>query len=513
MRRAARRQGSADDGGYDMIQESLELRGICKSFGGIHALQDINFKMTAGRIYGLAGENGAGKSTTMKIINGAYQPDEGEILLDGIPAHFASPLDAQRAGIGMVYQELNMLPDLNVAENIFISHLSDNRGGYINWDRLHKRAHDLLRLLEIDVDTHTKLGNLRVAYQQLIAIVRALSYDCKVIILDEPTSALTDKDGKQVIKTVRKLKELGYIVIYISHKLQEVLDVTDEIIVFRNGVKIGDYETSTLTEPALAELIAGRKLETKFPKKKFSRGEELLRFEHVSVEGRVNDVSFSLHKGEILGIAGLLGAGKTEVAKALFGVFGRGHPKFSGDIYLHGKKLKCRSPGEAIRSKIGLVPEDRAQEGLITSMSIYDNILMVSLGKISRFGWMNVKKGRKTADEMVRKLEIKCGRIEQPVNDLSRGNQQKAVLAKWMALCAELIVFDEPTRGIDVGAKVAFYELMNDLVESGVGVIIMSSELEEVKSMSDSLVVLREGQISATFDSDQVQLPDIQEYL
>ena len=215
----------------------------------------------------------------------------------------------------------------------------------------------------------------------------------------------------------------------------------------------------------------------------------------------------------MVGIAGLLGAGKTEVAKALFGVFGRGHPKFSGDIYLHGKKLKCRSPGEAIRSKIGLVPEDRAQEGLITSMSIYDNILMVSLGKISRFGWMNMKKGRRTADEMVRKLEIKCGRIEQPVNDLSGGNQQKVVLAKWMAMGAEIIVFDEPTRGIDVGAKVAFYELMNDLVESGVGVIIMSSELEEVKSMSDSLVVLREGQISATFDSDQVQLSDIQEYL
>lgn len=496
-----------------MIQESLELRGISKSFGGIRALNDINFKMTAGRVYGLAGENGAGKSTTMKIINGAYQPDEGQILLDGVPTHFSSPLDAQRAGIGMVYQELNMLPDLNVAENIFISHLSNSRAGYINWEHLHKQARELLETLEINVDTHTKLGDLRVAYQQLIAIVRALSRNCKVIILDEPTSALTDKDGVQVIKTVRKLKELGYIVIYISHKLQEVLDVTDEIIVFRNGVKIGNYESSTLDEPTLAELIAGRKLEAKFPKKKFSRGEELLRFEHVSVEGRVNDISFTLHKGEILGIAGLLGAGKTEVAKALFGVFGHGHPKCSGDIYLKGKKLNSRSPGEAIRSKVGLVPEDRGQEGLITSMSIYDNMLMVSLGKISRFGWMNAKQGRKIADEMVQKLEIKCSHIDQPVNDLSGGNQQKVVLAKWIAMGAEIIIFDEPTRGIDVGAKVAFYELMNTLVESDVGVIIMSSELEEVKSMSDRLVVLREGQISGTFNSDQVQLADIQEYL
>ena len=496
-----------------MIQESLELRGICKSFGGVQALLDIDFQLHSGMVYGLAGENGAGKSTTMKIINGAYQPDRGEILLDGTPARFSAPLDAQRAGIGMVYQELNMLPDLSVAENVFISHLSERRSGYVDWKTLHQKTRELLESLEIDIDTHTQLGSLKVAHQQLIAIVRALSRNCKVIILDEPTSALTDKDGVQVLKTVRKLKELGYIVIYISHKLQEVLSVTDEIIVFRNGEKIGNYASGDLDEPALAELIAGRKLESKFPKKKFPLGEELLRFEHVSVEGRVRDISFTLHKGEILGFAGLLGAGKTEVAKALFGVFGHGHPRVTGEIYLEGRRLSSRSPGEAIRSKIGLVPEDRGQEGLITGMTIFDNMLMVSLPKISRLGWLNFRKGRQIAENMVKMLEIKCNGTGQPVSSLSGGNQQKVVLAKWIAMGAKIIVFDEPTRGIDVGAKVAFYEMMNDLVSQGVGVIIMSSELEEVKSMSDSLLVLREGVISGSFASDSVQLEDIQSYL
>ena len=496
-----------------MIQESLELRGICKSFGGVQALRDIDFQLHSGMVYGLAGENGAGKSTTMKIINGAYQPDRGEILLDGTPARFSAPLDAQRAGIGMVYQELNMLPDLSVAENVFISHLSERRSGYVDWKTLHQKTRELLESLEIDIDTHTQLGSLKVAHQQLIAIVRALSRNCKVIILDEPTSALTDKDGVQVLKTVRKLKELGYIVIYISHKLQEVLSVTDEIIVFRNGEKIGNYASGDLDEPALAELIAGRKLESKFPKKKFPLGEELLRFEHVSVEGRVRDISFTLHKGEILGFAGLLGAGKTEVAKALFGVFGHGHPRVTGEIYLEGRRLSSRSPGEAIRSKIGLVPEDRGQEGLITGMTIFDNMLMVSLPKISRLGWLNFRKGRQIAENMVKMLEIKCNGTGQPVSSLSGGNQQKVVLAKWIAMGAKIIVFDEPTRGIDVGAKVAFYEMMNDLVSQGVGVIIMSSELEEVKSMSDSLLVLREGVISGSFASDSVQLEDIQSYL
>lgn len=476
-----------------MIQESLELRGICKSFGGVQALRDIDFQLHSGMVYGLAGENGAGKSTTMKIINGAYQPDRGEILLDGTPVRFSAPLDAQRAGIGMVYQELNMLPDLSVAENVFISHLSERRSGYVDWKTLHQKTRELLESLEIDIDTHTQLGSLKVAHQQLIAIVRALSRNCKVIILDEPTSALTDKDGVQVLKTVRKLKELGYIVIYISHKLQEVLSVTDEIIVFRNGEKIGNYASGDLDEPALAELIAGRKLESKFPKKKFPVGDELLRFEHVSVEGRVRDISFTLHKGEILGFAGLLGAGKTEVAKALFGVFGHGHPRVTGEIYLEGRRLSSRSPGEAIRSKIGLVPEDRGQEGLITGMTIFDNMLMVSLPKISRLGWLNFRKGRQIAENMVKMLEIKCNGTGQPVSSLSGGNQQKVVLAKWLSAHPKVLILDNPTQGVDVGAKEEIYDIILRLAREGVAVVVLSSEAQEIIRVCDRALVLYHG--------------------
>jgi len=496
-----------------MIRESIELQGICKSFGGIKALDDINFKLNSGMIYGLAGENGAGKSTTMKIINGAYVSDKGTILIDGKPTRISSPKDAQREGVGMVYQELNMLPDLNVAENIFISHLSEKKGGYINWGRIHKKARELLNMMEIDIDTHTRLGNLKVAHQQVIAIVRALSRNCKVVILDEPTSALTDKDGENVIRAVRRLKELGYIVIYISHKLQEILEVTDEVIVFRNGKKIGTYASSELSEDSLAELIAGRKLENKYPKKHFERGEELLRFENVSVKGMLQNVSFSLHQREILGVTGLLGAGKTEMAKTLFGVFGKGKPHVEGNIYLEGKKIAAKDPADAIRDKIGLVPENRSSEGLVTEMSIFDNIILASMRSISKFGWIDKKRGGRIIREMIESLEIKCGDMHMPVSSLSGGNQQKVVLAKWLAAKSKIIVFDEPTRGIDVGAKVAVYELINHLVEEGVGVIIMSSELNEVLNMCSSIVVLKEGNVSGVFSASDLNMNKIQMYI
>lgn len=496
-----------------MIEESLELKGICKSFGGIKALEDISFKLHSGMVYGLAGENGAGKSTTMKIINGAYTADHGELFADGKQVKVASPQDAQRLGVGMVYQELNMLPDLSVAENIFIAHLTENKSGYINWKNIHKEAKELLRMMEIDIDTHVPLGELKVAHQQLVAIVRALSKNCKVVILDEPTSALTDKDGEAVIRAIGRLKDLGYIVIYISHKLKEVLTVTDEVIVFRNGKKIGNYASEELDEEKLAELIAGRKLETKFPKRELKKGEELLRFENVSVKGLIQDVSFTLHKGEVLGIAGLLGAGKTETAKTLFGVFGKGHPHVRGSIYMNGEKIVSKQPSEAIAKKIGLVPENRSEEGLITEMSIIDNVMLASLGSVARFGWINQKKAQKIMLEMIGALEIKCASAEAPVTSLSGGNQQKVVLAKWLAAKSKIVVFDEPTRGIDVGAKVAVYELMNALVEQGVGVIITSSEVEEVLNMSDTMVILKEGKIAGIFDTKELTETKMQIYM
>ncbi len=501
------------EGEINMIQDKLELRGICKSFGGIKALEDISFELHSGMVYGLAGENGAGKSTTMKIINGAYVADAGEILVDGVPVKVTSPQDAQRIGVGMVYQELSLLPDLNVAENIFISHLSQRKSGYINWKNIHEKARELLHMMEIDIDTHIRLGDLKVAQQQLIAIVRALSRECKVIILDEPTSSLTDKDSTLVLNAVRRLKALGYIVIYISHKLREVLEITDEVIVFRNGHKIGNYQSSQLNEESLAELIAGRKLESKYPKVRFEKGEELLRAEHLSVPGMLEDVSFVLHKGEVLGIAGLMGAGKTEVAKTLFGVFGSGNPRATGEIYLNGKRITARIPKDAIGKKIGLVPENRAVEGLLTEMSISDNVILASMDKISKFGWMNQKKIESLLDSMKKSLQIKCGDVNNPVSSLSGGNQQKIVLAKWLAAESEIIIFDEPTRGIDVGAKVAVYELMNELVRQGVGVIIMSSEADEVFHMSDTMLLLKNGRTAMTCSTSEFDVEEMQLYM
>ena len=493
-----------------MIQENLTLRHISKSFGGIKVLDDINLELRTGTIYGLAGENGAGKSTAVKIINGAYTADTGDILIDGGKVQFSSPLDAQNAGIGMVYQELNMLPDLDVAENVLISNLTDSKSGYIDKKNLHERTRNLLKMMHIDIDTHTRLGELKVAYQQLIAIVRALSRNCRLVILDEPTSALTERDGTYVINAVRRLKELGYIVIYISHKLNEILEVTDEVIVFRNGRKIGQLKSGELTETSLAELIAGRKLEAKFPKHEFQRGRELMRFENLSVEGLLNDISFVLYSGEILGMAGLLGSGKTEIARSLFGVYSRGKPKISGNFYIEGKKIDLKDPSEAIRLKIGLVPENRATEGLVTEMSVEDNIIMPTMRKVSGAGWISSVKVRDIVRNMVEILQIKCASTRSPVSTLSGGNQQKVVLAKWIAAGARIIVFDEPTRGIDVGAKVTFYEIMNDLVSRGIGVIIMSSELDEVYNMSNRIIVLKEGSVENVFETKSVSMADLQ---
>lgn len=404
-----------------MMIQTLELENISKRFGGIVALDDIGFRLEGGKVYGLAGENGAGKSTTMKIINGAYIPDSGTIRIDGEAVHFHSPQDAQEAGIGMVYQELNMLPDLSVTENIYISHLSKGRFGYIDWKALHKNAAALMKNMEIEIDPHTRLGDLKVAYQQLVAIVRALAFDCRVVILDEPTSALTDRDSGHVLKAVERLRELGYIVIYISHKLQEVLSITDEVIVFRNGKLIGQHPSRELDENSLSELIAGRKLENKFPKRRFAKGRELLRAENLSLPGYLTDVSFALHEGEILGFAGLLGAGKTEIARSLFGVYGRGVPRLEGKVILEGRELDLDNPQKAIQCKIGLVPENRGLEGLVPEMSIYDNILMPSLKSNAKCGWMNKAGGQALVDDIV------AG--------------------------ARIIVFDESTRGIDVGTR------------------------------------------------------------
>lgn len=481
--------------------KSLRFDGITKEFDRNIAVNHVSFEMTEGKVYSIVGENGAGKSTVVKMMNGTYEPTSGRIFVNNEEVHFSSPSDAAKHGIGIVYQELRLIPNLSVAENIFISQLTNSKLGIIHWKNVEQRTREYLDLFDLKIDPKEMVGNLKVAYQQIIAIIRAYAMQSRLVILDEPTSALPAKDIGMVLDVVKKLIDLKCIVVYISHKLDEVLEISDEIIAMRNGEKIGEYHASEMTKNRLVELIAGRSIENKFPKRYFEKGEEILRFEHVSVPGYLKDISFTLHKGEILGFTGLLGAGKTEIAKTVFGIFGT---NYTGDIYFHGKKLKATDPKDIVRHHIGLVPEDRGTEGLILDHSIQNNTLAACLGKYSRCGVVNEKESSQKVMEMIGQLSVKCSSILSKVRNLSGGNQQKVVLSKWIAADSDLIIFDEPTRGIDVGAKTDIYNLMNDLVEQGIGIMIMSSEADEVIGICDRIVVLQNGEIKDTVISTEI---------
>ena len=481
--------------------KSIRLEHITKIFDSTIAVSDVGFEMKQGKVYSIVGENGAGKSTIVKIMNGTYEPSSGEIFINEKRAKLNSPADAADHGIGMVYQELHLLPNLSVTENIFISRLTENKTGIIDWKKLDEKAREYLELFNLKIDIHTLVGKLKVAYQQIVAIIRSYAMNSRVVILDEPTSALPAKDIGMVLDVVRKLVELGCIVVYISHKLDEVLEISDEIIAMRNGRKIGEYHAAEITKYRLIELIAGRSIENKFPKQHFKQEDEILRFEHVTVPGYLEDISFTLYRGEILGFSGLLGAGKTEVAKTILGVFGR---NYSGNIYLYGKKLITRSPKDVIAHKIGLVPENRALEGLILEHSVRDNTISASLSAYSRFGLLKNGAIGNMVERLIQSLKIKCPGMRTSVRNLSGGNQQKVVLAKWMAAESGLIIFDEPTRGIDVGAKFEIYNLMNGLVEKGVGIMLMSSEADEVLGMADRVVVLKDGRVKKIINSEEM---------
>ncbi len=490
--------------------EVFEAEHIGKRYGGNIALSDISCKFEQGTIYGLVGENGAGKSTLVKILNGTVLPDKGRLMINGRQVEFASPSMAARQGVGMVYQEMNLIPNLSIMENVFISQLTKSNVGYIDWKTIKRKTQEYLDIFQVDLKPTELVGELKAAHQQIVAIIRAYAMNGSMIILDEPTSALPLHEIHILLDVVKRLKELGCIVIYISHKLQEILTTVDRVIALRDGVLVGTFDTAEFTKDTLAELIAGKKLKQKFPKQEFVRKEELLRLEHVSVKGALEDISFSLHKGEILGFAGLLGAGKTEVAKTIFGLYGK---SYTGDIYLRGKKIKVHSPMAAIREKIGLVPENRGMEGLIHNESVKDNASIVAMPKYSVGGFIKNGAVTRLVQSLMKSLNVKCASILNNILSLSGGNQQKVVLAKWIAAETELIMFDEPTRGIDVGAKYEIYLLMNQLVEQGVGVMIMSSENDELMNMCDRVVILKEGRIVDIIETKDHEEEDLEDML
>jgi rhamnose transport system ATP-binding protein len=472
----------------------IEARDLSKSFGGVHALRSVKLAVRAGEVLAILGENGAGKSTLIKIVTGFYQPDAGEILLDGRPVHFAGTRDALDQGVAAIYQEPSLFPDLDIAENIFVGR-QPLRGGRIDWRAMYTEAEALLRRLGVALSPRTKARELSVAQMQMVEIARAISVDARVLIMDEPTSSLTQREVEELFLIVRQLKAQGTAIVFISHRLEELFAIADRVTVLRDGAYVDTRPMAGVTTEDLIRLMVGRELADLFPKQHVAAGEVALEVEGLSLPGRFADISFTLRKGEIVGMSGLVGAGRTQLAEAIFGVM----PASSGRIRLQGKEVRITRPEDALRLGIGYVPEDRKLHGLVLQMSIAQNITLPILKAFTRMGWLNRAAERERAVEDARKLEVKMVSVDQPAGQLSGGNQQKVVLAKWLGTRPQVLILDEPTRGIDVGTKAAVHRLMSSLAAEGMAILMISSELPEVLGMSDRILVMREGRLTGEF--------------
>jgi len=479
----------------------LELQNITKSFPGTKAVLDsVDFSLKKGEIHALIGENGAGKSTLIKIISGVLQPDRGRIILEGKEIKFKNSLDAQLNGIAAVYQEPAIFPNLSIAENLFAGHykmLALSKG--IDWKQMYNDALKLLTSLGLEMDPKILVKNLSIAERQLVEIARVLSINPKILIMDEPTSALTLEETKRLFGILKKLKEEGTSIIFISHRLEEVFEIGDTVTVLRDGHYIGTKKVNETNMDELIQMMVGRTLKDMYPKEEVKKGKILLKVENLTREGEFYNVSFELHEGEVLGIAGLVGAGRTELAQTIFGI--RRYDK--GKIYIGNQEVEILGPQDAIRHGIVYVPEDRHQYGLILQMDITCNITLPILKQLVSKGWIEREKEEELAKRYYELLDIRAMGLWQKVLNLSGGNQQKVVLAKWLSTSPKILLLDEPTRGIDVGAKVAIYQFINKLAREGYGIILISSELSEVLEMSDNILVMHEGKIVGKFSRDE----------
>ncbi len=471
----------------------LSVTNISKSFGGVHALRGVDFDLKAGEVHALVGENGAGKSTLMKILAGNQLADSGAVRVGGREVRFATPREAQQAGVAIVHQELSLVPNLTVAENIFAGREPTRALGFVNRPKLYADAAEVLKPLGVDLAPQTLVGDIDVAMQQMVEIAKALSLDCKVVILDEPTSALTDREIALLFTVVRRLREHGVGIVYISHKLGEVFEIADRITVFRDGLRVGTERASDLTPDDVVRMMVGRELSQVFPEKAgCSSPEPALRVTALTREPAFRDVSFTVRPGEIVGLAGLVGAGRTEVARA---VFGADRPD-SGRIELEGREIRVRSPEHAIAQGIAYLPEDRKTQGLFIEMALRGNTVAATLKKHSRLGFMVPSLQTRTARTLMDRLRIRASSIMAEVNSLSGGNQQKVLFAKWLASEVKVFLVDEPTRGVDVGAKVEVYALLRELARAGVAILVISSELPEIIGLSDRVLVMHEGRLA-----------------
>ncbi|OFX15467.1 MAG: D-xylose ABC transporter ATP-binding protein [Armatimonadetes bacterium RBG_19FT_COMBO_69_19] len=471
------------------------MEGISKSFPGVQALRDVQFEVQGGEVHALVGENGAGKSTLMRILGGVHQRDAGEIHLRGQPVEIPSPVYARMLGISIIHQELNQVPALPVAENIFLGREPRRAGGFVDWKTMYARANTLLQDLGLPIDPRRRLGTLTVAEQQLVEIAKALSVEADLVIMDEPTAALTVEETERLFRFIRDLRPRGVGIVYITHRLEEIFTIADRVTVLRDGQYVGTYAIGELTMDGLIRLMVGRQLTEKFPKEPVAAGAPVLEVRGLTSRGRFTDVSFTVHRGEILGIAGLIGSGKAAVAHAIFGAI----PVDSGEILVDGHPVTIRSPSEAIAHGIGLVTEDRKRLGLVLGMSVTANITLPVLPELETAGFVRRREEAARVTQAIRDLDMAVASPEQPARNLSGGTQQKVVVAKWLQTRARVLLLVEPTRGIDVGAKVEMYRLMVDLARRGVGIVMISSELPEILGMSDRILVMHEGRITGEF--------------
>ncbi|MEM5339803.1 sugar ABC transporter ATP-binding protein [Paraburkholderia azotifigens] len=474
------------------------MQGIGKAFGPVHVLEGVDFRIGAGEIHALMGENGAGKSTLMKILCGVYQADAGKILIDGNAAQIRSTVDAERAGIAIIHQELNLIAQLTVMENLFLGR-EPSRFGIVDSAKMRRDARKWLDLVGArDIDPQTEAGQLSIGRQQLVEIAKALSLNARVVVMDEPTAALTDREIDTLFEIMLSLKSRGVAIVYVSHRMEEIFRICDKISVLRDGHFVGERAIRDTGFDEIVRLMVGRELGERFPKRRHKPGAVRLQVKDLADEGNIKGVTFDVRAGEVLGIAGLMGAGRSEVLRTLFGA----NRRTAGSVTLDGKPLDVRDASSAIAAGIGFVTEDRKGQGLVLGMSVRENATLVHLDSYAKLGFVDSKAERAAVDGLIEQLRVRTRDAELDVKSLSGGNQQKVVFAKWLARPPKVLLLDEPTRGVDVGGKAEIYTIINQLAERGVAIVMVSSELPEVLAMSDRILVMHQGRQSGLFDAE-----------
>ena len=483
----------------------IEMRGIDKSFGGNAVLKNAGFLLDDGEVHALMGENGAGKSTLMKILTGVYTKDAGQVIVDGKEVCYNNPQEAEKAGIVFIHQELNVLFDLTVEENMFLGKEIKKAFGICDRKAMRKRVQEILDMLGVDIDPTQRMDELSIGQQQMIEIAKALMVDAKVLIMDEPTAALTQSETEVLFKVVNSLRKKGVSIVYISHRMEEIFELCDRITILRDGTYIDTKRIADIDMNDIVKMMIGREIGERYPVRNSKIGDVAFEVKNLNCPGAFENVSFEVRAGEVLGVSGLMGAGRTEIMQAIFGNM----PNVTGQLFLDGKEIKNKNPQQAIQNGIGFITEDRKVEGLMLEESIMKNISLANLGRISNGGVINKKKEQELVNKGIEELRIRCFGPQHECNNLSGGNQQKVIFAKWIYTNPKVLILDEPTRGVDIGAKKEIYNIINELAAKGVAIIMVSSELPEVLGMSDRVMVVREGEVRGILNKEEANQASI----